>query len=705
MLEKNNSAPKYLYQPLVLIVDDQPENLTILEKILTPDVNVVLAQSGEAALRIAQNDRPELILLDIMMPDMDGYQVIKALKADQRTADIPVIFITALADSEDEIKGLDLGAVDYLVKPIRPQITRHRVHQQLQSMFNHRLLHRVINGVNEPVMVLDLDYRVRLMNEPARRRLKRSHVADPMHPRCHEISHHRDTPCESQDHICPLRELVTNDGLSTTVIHTHFNCDNEPKYVELTCSPIFDFNNRLRGVIETSHDVTALLKIQENLKESQLVLDHLAHHDMLTGLPNRLLFQDRLSQAVDNANRTGSLLALMVIDLDRFKEINDSLGHEAGDGVLKTVSRRLRECLRERDILARLGGDEFGVIVESLVKVDDASLLAQKLLKVLQEPIVDTESETKLYVTTSIGVSLYPQDGIDGQSLLSNADAAMYRAKSEGRDNFQYYTEELTARARDRVSLLAELNHAIHNDQLVLYYQPKIDLNSGQISGLEALVRWEHPIKGLIPPFNFIPIAEESGLIAPLGEWVLRSAAHQIVRWHEEGHDIGVVSVNISGRQLQGNDLISTLKEILEQSRCKPEWLEFEITESYIMNQPEVSISLLNQIRRMGISLSIDDFGTGYSSMAYLKKLPVQTLKIDRAFVMDIPDDQEDSAIARAIIALGKSLEMHILAEGIETEEQSEFICSAGCDYGQGYLFSRPLPVAQLTDFFIHRNG
>jgi diguanylate cyclase (GGDEF)-like protein len=431
-----------------------------------------------------------------------------------------------------------------------------------------------------------------------------------------------------------------------------------------------------------------------SLKVSQEELEHQAHHDVLTELPNRLLFRDRLDHAIERAQRSHLRLAVIFLDLDRFKHVNDSLGHSAGDQLLRDVAMRLRSAVRRDDTLARLGGDEFTVLMEGLKDGRDAAVLAEKLLGALREPFRIQQHE--LYVSTSIGISMYPQDALTTESLLRNADAAMYRAKDAGRNAYWYYSEEMTSAAFDRVVLEAQLRQAIELEQLVLHFQPQVDLSARHIVGVEALVRWNHPTKGFIPPARFIPIAEESGLIIPLGDWVLRAACRQAKAWLDQGVVFGCIAVNVSAPQILRGTLYASVRSVLEATGLPPSCLELEINESFVMEQPVSTIKQFLALRELGVTLAIDDFGTAYSSLAYLKRLPVDKLKIDRSFILDLPHDTNDAGVARAVIALGHSLQFKVIAEGVETEPQHEFLKSEGCDQAQGFLYSQAMDASQV---------
>lgn len=455
----------------------------------------------------------------------------------------------------------------------------------------------------------------------------------------------------------------------------------------LTINAVKDRDGRVVSYVGVFADIS-------QLKLSQERLEYLAHHDPLTDLPNRLMFRERVEHAMQRARREDEYLAVLFLDLDRFKNVNDSLGHSVGDEVLKAVAERLQRVVREDDTLARQGGDEFTVLMEGLERPEQAAPLADKIIQALREPFRVQAQE--IFLGASIGISVYPSDGGDVESLLRNADAAMYQAKDSGRNTYWFYAEDMTTQALQRLILEGELRRALESEELRVYYQPQVDLSSRRIIGLEALLRWEHPQRGLIPPQDFIPLVEETGLILPLGEWVLRRACAQAREWLDAGHDIGRVAVNVAGLQIRRPGLDAMVRRVLEQTGLPGERLELEITEGFAMEHPGPTVKLLTQLRGLGVTLAIDDFGTGYSSLAYLKRLPVDKLKLDRSFTRDLPADENDAAIARAVIALGHSLQFKVIAEGVETEAQHRFLLGQGCDEGQGFLYSRPLPASEL---------
>jgi diguanylate cyclase (GGDEF)-like protein len=426
-------------------------------------------------------------------------------------------------------------------------------------------------------------------------------------------------------------------------------------------------------------------------------LTYMVQHDALTGLPNRLLLTDRLNVAMAQAERSGKRLALMFMDLDRFKNVNDVFGHEGGDLILQEVARRLRFAVRASDTVSRQGGDEFLVVLPDIDSDEDAARVAEKLIAAVLEPF--ELSGTEVAIGVSIGIVCYPDNGREVETLLRNADVAMYAAKDEGRGQYQFYSTEMNARAHERLMLEADLRHALEREELFLAYQPQINLASGAVVGLEALMRWQHPQHGLISPAQFIPIAEDCGLITALGAWAMATACHDHTTWIDQGLIDGTMAVNVSALQIRQPDFVDTVSAILQHSGLAPERLEIEVTESVVMRGVDEVRAKLNALDALGVKLAIDDFGTGYSSLSYLKQFPIYRLKVDQSFTRGLPDDRESAAIAQSIIGLARSLGLDVLAEGIETEAQAALLRSMFCDAGQGYLYARPMPVEDCTAY------
>ncbi len=572
---------------------------------------------------------------------------------------------------------------------------RRRAEQGLRG--ERAFLQHVIDGIEDPILVVSPEYEVLRMNRAAREASENSGLKVSC-VTCHQVTHQSNLPCTGTDRPCPLR-TVLKTGLPCKVLHKHLAANGAQQTFEIAASPLSDDEGQVIGVIEASRDITEHLALLDELTEREIRYEHLAQHDPLTGLPNRLLFADRLEQVVHAAHRDNTRFAVLYVDLDQFKHVNDSFDHSYGDEVLTAVAQRLQALFRENDTIARMGGDEFTVILSNIRNDEDAALVARKILDTFKEPFYIQGHG--VFLGASIGISMYPKHGIAVDDLVRNADTAMYRAKEEGRNTYQYYSEDLTARAFERVLLESNLHKALERSEMVLYYQPQLNLLTGDLCGLEALVRWQHPEMGLIPPSKFIPLAEESGIIVPMGKWILCEAIRQMKVWLEAGivKPHALISVNLSAKQFDQSDLIEMIDHILSEAGLEPATLELEITESTMMRAPDLSGHVLQQLRNLGVQVAIDDFGTGYSSMSHLKMLPLTKLKIDKSFVSDIPQDTNDMAIAKAVIALANSLSLEVLAEGVETREQQEFLTREGCHSGQGYLYSRPLKAKDFEAY------
>jgi diguanylate cyclase (GGDEF)-like protein/PAS domain S-box-containing protein len=436
-------------------------------------------------------------------------------------------------------------------------------------------------------------------------------------------------------------------------------------------------------------------------KQAQEKLNHLAYHDALTDLPNQVLFKDRLKQAIAYSRRSDQTHAVLLLNLDRFKTVNDSLGYTAGDRLLQSVAQRLTGCVRESDTVARFGSDEFAILLTQIARPQDAANAARAIKEVLDQAFIFDEQE--VFISTSIGISLYPHDDRDTAGLLKSAGAALQRAKVEGGNNYQFYTAGGTTRALKQLVLESNLRGALDRSEFVVHYQPQVTIPDFHLVGMEALVRWRHPSLGLLYPSEFVPLAEDSGLILALGEWVMRDACLQNKAWQDAGLAPMRLSVNFSARQFQQPSFISSVAEILKETNLDPRWLEFEITESSIMKEPEQAIEKLHELKLMGIRVAIDDFGTGYSSLNYLKRFPIDTLKIDKTFVADVCKDPHDTAIVRAIVTLGHALDLTVIAEGVETQEQLKYLSSLGCDVVQGFLFSKSLPAPVFEELLLEQ--
>jgi diguanylate cyclase (GGDEF)-like protein/PAS domain S-box-containing protein len=607
------------------------------------------------------------------------------------------------SESIDRIQGLELAIwlsalatllleAFLIFRPLERRITRTM--DQLQD--ERGFLQHVIDGVGDPILVTDMNYEVLRVNTAARDLSAVRGEGVEQLLACRAARGAEAGSCDCKDNQC-ARQRVLGNGETQRLLQNYDVPDGGQSTVEISLSPLSDDNGKVVGVIETHRDITEHLQLLDKLRASELSFAHLAQHDPLTGLPNRILFNDRLGQALHEAHRQSSTLGVLFIDLDEFKLVNDSYDHGFGDEVLKAVAERIGRVMREDDTLARMGGDEFTVILRGLSHVDAAGVVAQKVLALFTQPFV-VQQQT-IFLGASIGISVYPRHGNQAEDLVRKADTAMYRAKEEGKNTFRYYSKGMTLKAMQRITLETQIRRALKNQEFELHYQPQIKFSTGRVSGLEALVRWRTPDGDLVPPGHFIPTAEECGLIVELGEWIMEESCRQMKQWLDDGVVASsvLICVNISAKQFDKEGLVKLVDRVLMSSGLSPANLELEITESTMMRAPAVTRRVLRELRDLGVEISIDDFGTGYSSLSHLKLLPLTKLKIDKSFVADTPDDANASAIARAIIRLGNSLSLDTLAEGVETVEQLAFLRREGCDTGQGYLFAKPLPADELV--------
>jgi diguanylate cyclase (GGDEF)-like protein len=618
--------------PTVLIVDDTPANVGILVEYLEDrQVRVAVAQEGEEGLARAEFVQPDLILLDVMMPGMDGFETCRRLKASAATRDIPVIFMTALTETPDKLAGFAAGGVDYVTKPF-----------QIDEVWARVTTHLALRSAQKRLA----EQNTQLQQEIALRRRAEADLQ------------------------------AANDLL-------------EARVAERTAE-LVSTNARLEQKIA-------------DYNQAERRIDFMAHHDALTGLPNRLLLEDRINQAIAQARRhQEEMVAQLHIDLDHFKTINDSLGDRIGDRLLQAVAARLQECTRVGDSLGCLGGNAFGICLAALRSSNDAALVASKILESLSRPFHVEDHE--LHVTASIGVGLFPSDGGDAAALLRAANAAMYKAKQTGRGNYQFFTAALHEAAKRRMATTNRLRQALAHDEFCVYYQPQVDMESGRIFSAEALLRWTPPGKAPRSCVDFIAIAEETGIIVPIGEWVLRQACAQLKRWRDGGHPDMRIAVNLSARQFTQANLTEFVAQVLHDTDIPADALELELTESLTMQPSDDNLAVMHRLNNMGVQLSIDDFGTGYSSLAYLQNFPIHALKIDRSFVIGINEETHDAAIVTAIIAMAHSLHLNLIAEGVDRPEHVSFLTAHGCLAAQGYYYSQPVPADVMTQLLDQRN-
>lgn len=626
----------------------------------------------------------ELVGMNIgsLIPEFEGVADINAIS--ERLKKIAVngeVFVLGLKKNGSLFPvEFTLGNPIYKNKPLWMAIIRD-ITERKKAEASFRLMAKIFEGSNDGILVTDTQGLVIDTN-------KAFTVITGYEK--HEILGKSPLIMKSEQHnnhfyFSLWRKLLKTGSWNGEIWAKRKGGEIYPKW--LSIYTVKDEHNRTSHFVGMFTDITARKETENQLKK-------LAHYDTLTGLPNRALFIEQLKWALRVARRNNKRVALMFLDLDRFKLVNDTLGHQAGDLLLIEVARRLEKCVREVDTISRLAGDEFTVILTNINTVSEASLVANKILQSFALPVKLDNRD--IFISTSIGITTFPSDGTEIDKLLKNADTAMYHAKELGRNNYQFFSHVMNQKVLDELEMETNLRNALKNGEFLLHYQPQVDLSSNEIVGVEVLMRWKHPIFGFISPTRFIPHAEKTDLIIAIGEWVLHSACTQAVQWQKEGMKPLRIAVNISGTQLKRQDLLGATANILLETGLAPELLELELTEGVVMENAELTINTLNQLKSMGIRLSIDDFGTGYSSLSYLKRFPIDTLKIDQSFIKDITTNQDDYAIASTIIAMAHNLRLRVIAEGVETKEQLEMLRDKNCDEVQGYYFSRPLPEATL---------
>jgi diguanylate cyclase (GGDEF)-like protein/PAS domain S-box-containing protein len=702
----------------VLIVEDTPASLKLLSDLLTEaGYYVRQAPNGELALWTAQSRPPELILLDIRMPGIDGFEVCRRLKATPELSQVPVIFLSAQHDTDDKVRGFELGAVDFIAKPFQAEeiLARTDAHVKLgraqkalaseralleervaertaelakeveQRRANEeflRLASQVFEATQDAIVVTDREGHIVATN-PAFTQISGYTAAEVLGQGV-GLLHAGDADASSFGAM--VQSVVATGHWSGEILARRKNGDTYPGL--LSASVVRDEDGSVINHVAVFMDIT-------ERKAEQHLIDFLSNHDALTGLPNRMLARQRFTHTLAAARREGRCVAVMCLDLDRFKSINDSYGHDMGDKALQVVARYLSETVREDDIVTRQGGDEFQVIVADDTQLTATIALAQKILAGLRkELVIDGQQIT---VTSSIGIAVSLTDGESFDELVRNADTALFRAKEIGRDNYAFFTERMDAEIRDKLAIQGQLRGAIARDEFEVHYQPQVCLKTGAMVGAEALLRWDSAVLGKVPPNRFIPLAEEYGLVNSIGEWVLESVCAQMKVWHDQGLGEIKVAVNLAAGQFANDATVPYVESTLRKFGVSPEYLGLEITEGTVMGDPNKAVAALRRLKDIGVGISLDDFGTGYSSLSYLKRFPIDVLKIDKSFVDDVTTNSADAAIALSVISLAHNLNMRVIAEGVETREQVQFLAERGCDEMQGYYFSRPVNAESFT--------
>lgn len=682
---------------LLLLVEDNAGDARLIREMFNEqsanDTQLIRVGTMSEAEECLAEHPIDIILLDLGLPDSQGLEAVR--RAHAAAPHVPLVVLTGLDDESLAGNALQVGAQDYLIKgqietkgllrALRYAVERKAMEEALFAEKERAQV--TLNCIGDAVICTDADGNITFLNLVAEQMTSWSRQEAAGRPMAEVFrildSNTRETAPN------PMEKSVEQNRR----VDLPANCilvrrDGSEIPIEDSVAPIHDREGSATGAVIVFRDVSVA-------RAMALEMTHSAQHDFLTGMPNRMLLNDRVNQAIAWAQRNSKKVAVLFLDLDGFKHINDSLGHPTGDKLLQSVAKRLVDCVRGSDTVSRQGGDEFVVLLSEVGLSEDAAITARRMLQTVAE--AHSIDQHDLHVTTSIGVSVFPDDGSDAETLIKNADTAMYQAKENGRQSYQFFKPAMNVRAVERQSIEESLRRALEREEFLVHYQPKVKLSTGQISGAEALIRWKHPVRGLVPPGDFIPIAEDCGLIVPIGNWVLREACKQARAWANQGLPVITMAVNISAMEFRDEDFLDGIFRALRETGLEPKLLELELTESVLMKRAESTQSILKILRASGIQLAVDDFGTGYSSLSYLRKFPIDALKIDQSFIRQITTAPDETTIVTAVISMGRSLKLRVVAEGVETLEELAFLQARHCDEAQGYYFSRPVLPEQFA--------
>jgi diguanylate cyclase (GGDEF)-like protein/PAS domain S-box-containing protein len=682
---------------LLLLVEDNAGDARLIREMFNEqsanDTQLIRVGTMSEAEECLAEHPIDIILLDLGLPDSQGLEAVR--RAHAAAPHVPLVVLTGLDDESLAGNALQVGAQDYLIKgqietkgllrALRYAVERKAMEEALFAEKERAQV--TLNCIGDAVICTDADGNITFLNLVAEQMTSWSRqeaAGRPMAEVFRILDSNTREPTPN-----PMEKSVEQNRM----VDLPANCilvrrDGSEIPIEDSVAPIHDREGSATGAVIVFRDVSVA-------RAMALEMTHSAQHDFLTGMPNRMLLNDRVNQAIAWAQRNSKKVAVLFLDLDGFKHINDSLGHPTGDKLLQSVAKRLVDCVRGSDTVSRQGGDEFVVLLSEVGLSEDAAITARRMLQTVAE--AHSIDQHDLHVTTSIGVSVFPDDGSDAETLIKNADTAMYQAKENGRQSYQFFKPAMNVRAVERQSIEESLRRALERDEFIVHYQPKVKLSTGQISGAEALIRWKHPVRGLVPPSDFIPIAEDCGLIVPIGNWVLREACKQACTWVKDGLPVITMAVNISAMEFRDEDFLDGVFRILQETSLDPKLLELELTESVLMKRAESTQSILKILRASGVQLAVDDFGTGYSSLSYLRKFPIDALKIDQSFIRQITTAPDETTIVTAVIGMGRSLKLRVVAEGVETLEELAFLQARHCDEAQGYYFSRPVLPEQFA--------
>jgi diguanylate cyclase (GGDEF)-like protein len=691
---------------LILLIDDDEILHLMMHHILEREgFKVLNASNGHEGIEAIKNQEPELVFLDVMMPEMDGFDCLQAIRAIPDVQLLPIVMLTGLDDIDSINRSFELGATDFIAKPINWPILPHRL----------RYLLRASSALNQ---LEKSEAELRTAQKIAHLGSWNWTVASDKMQWSDEVFNVLDVdPDDFEGRRLDLYKKLQStdvDKLHELIENCVRNKQNFHLQLHIHRANGLDQIVLMRGEpLISGHDVTHVQGTVQDITDRQRVEEQirfLSFYDPLTGLPNRKLFKEILGQAIAYCNRYKAILSALFISIDRFERINENLGTSVGDRVVKVFAERLVTHVRNCDYVAvnadseayelpvsKLGGNEFTVLLNHIHDTHDSIKVAKRIFQVMAEPFIIGEHE--IFLGINIGIAVYPGDGTDEDSFIKNAEFAMSHAKQQGQDTYQFFNKSFNIAAVHKFSMENNLRHAIERKQLIVYYQPKVNMQKKCVIGCEALLRWQHPEFGLVSPSEFIPIAEDSALIIDISNWVLEAACKQMRLWQQQGLKPLVTAVNVSASQFHQSDFVAQINKLLAKLDLAPKYLKLELTESTLLRNIEDTLASLRELRALGIQISIDDFGTGYSSLAYLKKLPISELKIDRSFIQDIPYNEEDMAITTAILALAKALSLEVVAEGVEHEEQAAFLMQQGCEIAQGFLYSKPVPAAEFVAF------
>ena len=682
---------------VLLLVEDNPADVRLLREMFQEQNSLRTELTQVETMREAEThlagSAVDIILLDLGLPDAQGLESIRRARA--VAPHVPLVVLTAMDDESLAAQAFQAGVQDYLIKgqidargllrALRYAVERKNMQEEL---FQEKELAQItLNSIGDAVICTDISGNITFLNLVAVRMTgwSREEAAGRPMPEVFRVQN----ATSRKTILNPMKMAVAQNH----TVHLPSNSiliqrDGSEIPIEDSVAPIHDRTGQATGVVIIFRDVSSSQTMAAQMA-------HSAHHDFLTGLPNRMLLNDRVGHAIAAARRSMKKVAVLFLDLDGFKHINDSLGHSIGDRLLQSIAKRLVDSVRGTDTVSRQGGDEFVVLLSEVDGLENAETTVRRLLQVASEPHAIDQHD--LHVTSCIGVSIFPDDGLDAETLIKNADTAMYQAKENGRQSYQFFRPAMNVRAVERQSIEGSLRRALERQEFALHYQPKIDLRTGEISGAEALIRWTHPTRGSVSPGQFIPVAEDCGLILPIGNWVLREACQQARTWLDAGLALGRIAVNISAIEFRNESFLEGVFAILKDTGLDPTSLELELTESVLMKRPDATSSVLQALRAKGVRVAVDDFGTGYSSLSYLQKFSIDALKIDQSFVRRITTAPAETTIVTAVISMARSLKLRVVAEGVESLRELEFLQAHHCDEAQGYYFGRPVPAGQFA--------